>query len=103
MSKLTRDELLILLIEECGEVIQAATKCLRFGFDVDHGVDYGNNKLVLSREVGDILAIVDELPLDRINVEVTRSLKIAKAEAAKEKYGRHLRAAASALPPSDPA
>jgi len=85
--KLTREDLLILLIEECGEVIQAATKCLRFGYDVDHGVDYGNNKLVLSREVGDLLAVVDELPLDRVNVEVTRARKITKAEAAKEKYG----------------
>jgi hypothetical protein len=85
---LTRDDLLILLIEECGEVIQAATKCLRFGFDVDHSVDYGNNRMILSREVGDVLAIIDALPLDEVNVEVTRRMKIAKAEAAKAKYGR---------------
>lgn len=87
MSDLTREDLLILLVEECGEVIQAATKCLRFGFDVDHGVEYGNNKLVLSREVGDLLAIVDALPLDRFNVGLTRERKIAKAEAAKKRYG----------------
>ena len=87
MADLTRKDFLILLVEECGEVIQAATKCLRFGFDVDHGVDYGNNRMVLSREVGDLLAIVDALPLDRVNIEVTRSLKIAKAEAAKSRYG----------------
>src|SRR4051812_32800192 len=87
MSDLTQDDLLILLVEECGEVIQAATKCLRFGFDVDHGVDYGNNRLVLSREVGDLLGIIDALPLDAINVEATRRRKIAKAEAAKAKYG----------------
>jgi hypothetical protein len=85
---LTRDELLILLVEECGEVIQAATKCLRFGFDVDHGVDYGNNRMVLSREVGDLLAVIDVLPLDDVNVAVTRRLKIKKAEEAKLKYGR---------------
>lgn len=85
---LTLDDLLILLIEESGEVIQAATKCLRFGFNVDHGVGYGNNRMVLSREVGDLLAIIDALPLDHVNVEVTRSRKIAKAEDAKAKYGR---------------
>ncbi len=85
--KLTRDELLVLLIEECGEVIQAATKCLRFGFDVDHGVDYGNNKLVLSREIGDLMAVTDVLPLDWENVRATRSTKIKRAEVAKEKFG----------------
>ncbi len=63
-TSLTREELLILLIEECGEVIQAATKCLRFGFDVDHDVGYGNNRAVLSREVGDLEAIILELPLN---------------------------------------
>lgn len=87
MTELTREDLLILLVEECGEVIQAATKCLRFGFDVDHGVEYGNNKLVLSYEVGDLLAIIDALPLDRTNIEVTRQRKIAKATSAKERYG----------------
>lgn len=87
MSKLTRDELLVLLIEECGEVIQAATKCLRFGFDVDHGIDYGNNKLVLSREIGDLLGVVDGLPLDLMNIRVSRDGKLARAEAAKERYG----------------
>jgi hypothetical protein len=86
---LTRDDLLVLLIEECGEIIQAATKCLRFGFDVDHGVDYGNNRLVLSREVGDLLGVLDALPLDQINIQITRRGKITKATAAKLKYGRH--------------
>lgn len=87
-TSLTRDELLILLIEECGEVIQAATKCLRFGFDVDHGVEYGNNRIVLSREVGDLEAIIRELPLDRAVSQEARDAKITKAERAKAKYGR---------------
>lgn len=87
MSKLTRDEVLVLLIEECGEVIQAATKCLRFGYDVDHGVDYGNNKMVLSREIGDLIGVTDALPLDIVNLETMRSSKMRRAEAAKAKYG----------------
>jgi|ERR1051325_6666124 hypothetical protein len=87
-TSLTCDELLILLIEECGEVIQAATKCLRFGFDVDHGVGYGNNRIVLSREVGDVMAIVAELPLDRAQTKDAKDAKITRAEKSKARYGR---------------
>lgn len=90
-TTLTLDDLLILLAEECSEVTKAATKALRFGWNVDHEVGYGNNRMVLSREVGDLLAIIDALPLDLINVDVTRSGKIAKAETAKAKYGRALK------------
>lgn len=85
--ELTREELLILLIEECGEVIQAATKCLRFGYHSDHGVGYGVNSEVLSREIGDVQAIIDELPLNHHEREMSRAGKIPKATAAKAKYG----------------
>jgi NTP pyrophosphatase (non-canonical NTP hydrolase) len=88
MGELTRDELLILLVEECGEVIQAATKCLRFGWDVDHGVGYGLNSAVLSKECGDLQAVMDALPLCHIAKESTRIRKIAKAQLAKDRYGR---------------
>jgi NTP pyrophosphatase (non-canonical NTP hydrolase) len=87
--KLTRDDLLVLLIEECGEVIQAATKCLRFGFEADHGVGYGRNDLVLAQEVGDLVAVIDALKLDASAMDLTFKAKIAKAEAAKERYGVH--------------
>src|ERR1700761_4172460 len=90
--KLTRDELLILLIEECGEVIQAATKCLRFGWDVDHGTGYGNNRDQLAKELGELTAGRDELNLDYGDCHTAFMSgwkdKIARAEAAKEKYGR---------------
>jgi hypothetical protein len=85
---LTQDDLLILLIEECAEVTQAATKCLRFGFDVDHGVNYGNNRLVLSREIGDVLGVVDGLSLDQTNIDAMRATKLLRARVAKEKFGR---------------
>lgn len=87
-TSLTREELLVLLIEECGEVIQAATKCLRFGWDIDHGVGYGNNRMILSCEVGDLEAIIRELPLDREASRKTRDAKINKAETAKRLYGK---------------
>jgi hypothetical protein len=90
---LTKDELLVLLIEECGEVIQAATKCLRFGFDVDHGTGYGNNAQALAKEMGELTAVRDALDLE--DTEVMRRAfmdgwahKIERAEAVKEKFGR---------------
>lgn len=88
--KLTREELLVLLIEECGEVIQAATKCLRFGYAVDHGTGYGMNVEALAKELGELAAVQDELPLSghcRAILARARDGKIERAEAAKEKYG----------------
>lgn len=87
MTKLARDELLILLIEECGEVIQAATKALRFGWDVDHGVGYGNNRMVLSRELGDLMGVVDGLDIDHDNLSAMRVSKLKRAREAKAQYG----------------
>lgn len=88
LTKLSREELLVLLVEECGEVIQAATKCLRFGFDVDHGTGYGNNSKALAKESGELAAIVCELglPIDDCFIS-GMSNKIERAKTAKEKYG----------------
>jgi NTP pyrophosphatase (non-canonical NTP hydrolase) len=90
--KLTNDDLLILLIEECGEVIQAATKCLRFGYDVDHDIGYGRNSDKLSEECGDLQAVLDAMPLNTALKEQAQYGKIAKAERAKAKFGRQLNA-----------
>lgn len=89
MGRLTRDELLVLLIEECGEVIQAATKCLRFGFAADHGIGYGQNDIELSKECGDVLAVIAALPLSARHRDLAAAAKITKAEKAKEKFGRN--------------
>ena len=78
---LTRDELLVILIEECGEVIQAATKCLRFGYNRDQP-DYGINHEVLAHEIGDLLGISDALPLNRERIECSRQQKLAKLQLA---------------------
>lgn len=54
-------ESLEILIEECAEVSQRATKILRFGLEeVQSGQDL-TNKERLSQEVGDVLAMVDHL------------------------------------------
>lgn len=87
-DELTRDDLLVLLIEECSEVIQAATKCQRFGFDVDSGVGYGRNDLHLAREAGELVAIADALKLDGKSWTDGYVTKIARARVAKRKYGQ---------------
>ena len=83
---LTREEKLVLLIEECGEVIQAATKCLRFGWDRDHP-GYGCNKIVLAEEIGDLLGVIDSLPLNAEVERRHRDEKMVKAEHAKHQFG----------------
>jgi len=83
---LTRDECLVLLVEECSEVIQAATKCLRFGWDREFP-DYGVNHQVLAREAGDLLGVIDALELRQDIIDAFRKVKMLKAERAKAMFG----------------
>ena len=80
--KLTRDEILVLLIEESGEVIHAATKCLRFGYDVDHGTGYGNNRLRLSEELGQLDAVRERLDLNMAAFRTSRACLLYTSDAA---------------------
>jgi|SRR6266853_532424 len=85
-GKLTRDELLILLMEEAAEIIQAASKCLRFDYDTVWP-GYGRNSAVLANEVGDLLGIVDALKLQRRgDMNMHRYSKIDRVLAAREAY-----------------
>ena len=55
MNNLDRqDELLTILMEECGEVIQAASKIMRFGADTDKLSE-------LEKELGDVYCMMDLL------------------------------------------
>lgn len=60
----TKEEILVILAEECAEVIQAASKCIRFS-----GV---NNDASLEKEIGDLLCMLDLLSyyevIDWVNV-----------------------------------
>lgn len=85
-TELTRDDLLVLLIEECGEVIQAATKCLRFGYNRDFP-GYGQNGLVLAKEFGEMMAVAGALDLDDGAKASGMASKLARASEAKAKYG----------------
>ena len=82
MTTFTKCELLVILAEESAEVIQATTKCLRFGFS-HFEPGYGLNSDTLSKELGDLLGIADELELNWEMVEAFRRTKIERAERAK--------------------
>ena len=52
-------ELLTILMEECAEVIQAASKIQRFGWDSEWKGETGRE--ILERELGDLQCMVDLL------------------------------------------
>jgi hypothetical protein len=72
-----REEVLTILQEECGEVIQAATKIIRFGLTKE-------NKAHLENELGDILAMIklvdEEIELDSDHMLECSENKLVKVE-----------------------
>ena len=62
------EELLVILQEECAEVIQAASKCRRFGIDNMYTKGSGTQRENLTKELGDLLCMI-ELCIDRGIVE----------------------------------
>lgn len=76
------EELLIILSEECAEVQQAASKCIRFGMDSVHVVS--SNRELLEREFGDMLAmfklLVEEGHLREKFVMEAAEAKLIKVE-----------------------
>jgi hypothetical protein len=75
-------ELLIILMEECAEVQQRASKALRFGLDEIQVGQAHDNVQRLSVEVGDLVAVITLCKtLGLINDDIVRdqhSIKIAK-------------------------
>ena len=55
------NEALLILQEECAEVIQSISKVFRFGMDTQWPEGAPTNKWKLEEEVGDLLAMVDSL------------------------------------------
>lgn len=74
---LTRGYLLACLMEEAGEVVKAAGKCQRFGFN-HYQLGYGHNDDFLAAEVGDLLGIIDMLGLDQMIIQHYRESKPGK-------------------------
>ena len=74
-------EALIILQEECAEVIQAVSKCYRFGLDNQHKSG-ATQRANLELEVGDMLALVDILVeqgvIDLNNLQTAKLKKVEK-------------------------
>jgi NTP pyrophosphatase (non-canonical NTP hydrolase) len=81
-SKLT--EALTILSEECGEVVQMAAKCQRFGIDGINPVDNSTNRSRLTQEVGDLVCMVEILTelgiLDQQEIQDYATMKRHKLE-----------------------
>ena len=54
-------EIMNIAQEECAEVIQAISKCRRFGIDECHLTSGKSNRENLTEEVGDLLCMIDLL------------------------------------------
>jgi NTP pyrophosphatase (non-canonical NTP hydrolase) len=78
-------EVMNILSEECAEVIQAISKCHRFGL---HNVKPGKPKTNcehLEEEIGDLLAMIDILvDMQVVNMPALEMAKLAKIEKLKK-------------------
>lgn len=71
------EHLLTILGEECAEVVQVASKAIRFGLDsTNRGQSPEDNKRLIERELAEIVAVAEALGL-RIRDEDKRA-KLAK-------------------------
>jgi len=78
-------EVMNILSEECAEVIQAISKCHRFGIDNFKPGKPKTNREHLEEEIGDLQAMIDILiKMDVINPESLELAKRAKIEKLKK-------------------
>jgi NTP pyrophosphatase (non-canonical NTP hydrolase) len=78
-------EVMNILSEECAEVIQAISKCHRFGLDNYKPGKPKTNREHLEEEIGDLLAMVDILlDMDVVDGATLQQAKIAKIEKLKK-------------------
>jgi NTP pyrophosphatase (non-canonical NTP hydrolase) len=78
-------EVMNILSEECAEVIQAVSKCHRFGLDNLKPGKPLTNAQHLEGEIGDLLAMVDLLKLKGIVTDAgLETAKLAKIEKLKK-------------------
>ena len=74
-----------ILSEECAEVIQAISKCNRFGLDNMKPGKPRTNAQHLEGEIGDLLAMVDLLKLKGVVTDAgLEAAKLAKIEKLKK-------------------
>ena len=53
------DELFTILQEECAEVVQAVSKCRRFGIDNTYSKGTGSQRENLTKELGDLQCMIN--------------------------------------------
>lgn len=53
------DELFTILQEECAEVVQAVSKCRRFGIDNTYSKGTGSQRENLTKEIGDLQCMIN--------------------------------------------
>lgn len=58
---MNQSEILDILQEECGEVVQVVSKCRRFGIDDVYGEGSESNRDKLTKEVGDLMCMIQLL------------------------------------------
>ena len=79
------EEVMAILGEECAEVIQAISKCNRFGMDNSKPGKPKTNRQHLEEEIGDLVAMVDiMMDLGIISVAAVDFSAVAKVEKLKQ-------------------
>ena len=61
-------EIMLIAQEECAEVIQAISKCFRFGFDSEYEAKTNHRRL--TEEVGDLLCMINLMIENKIIPEM---------------------------------
>lgn len=56
-------EIMDIMQEECGEIVQMVSKIRRFGIDETHLKEGKSNRVLLTEELGDILTMINLLVL----------------------------------------
>ncbi len=83
MNKLdTQQQLFVIMMEECGELIQQCSKCLRQQFDLQDYESDHNRKKKLIEEVGDVYAMIELMVQHKV---ITWAGIYNRAEVKKEK------------------
>jgi NTP pyrophosphatase (non-canonical NTP hydrolase) len=78
-------EVMNILSEECAEVIQAISKCHRFGMDNFKPGKPKTNREHLEEELGDLLAMVDiMLEKEIVTLDSLNTAKVAKIQKLKQ-------------------
>lgn len=77
--------LLVIMMEECGEIVQGASKILRFGHNSYHPGSNETNEEHVLKEINDLLAVIEMTVGVPIEEVIDRELMAEKKERV-EKY-----------------